>query len=1834
MKSKPQLVKHTAVFLLSSVYFGFVRTALVDLTSANRRVQVPGLPDWSKVGFEGGKPLPDDSKVAYTLSAAQLASQYGVVANDGQDDTTGLQNAIKAVNSQTVPTGSYRLIQLPAGTINLSWMIYVDTSYLIIRGAGSDPSTGTKIVFRPDSDTKYDKIINERWDLDGMTYDWDFPDDTANGPGPRVRGTATGGWLWPGRSIFRVGSSKVASKYTRQFSEAPRNRKELFMGSVNYHWRSDEGKTKGWMVSQLKDKGGVLGSSVVYVNVTNTTWVTPDDLTSTDVWIASPAKRNDFLSWGVVTQDWFVNSYIYQDWFTLVERGSDTNGPYYKLDRPLRFDVYRSSTGDGSTPMEDTETFAKAMPISHVVHHVGIESLYITHEIDGLRPEDAMRNYGNLAPEQAMHGIVFRFARDCWVRGIQTFMTGSHPVATEAARNIQIQDNYFDGAWNKGKGGNGYLRGSRVWDSLYYNNTMRNLRHITMQWCAMGNVVILNNMTNDMNLHGGWEGTNLFELNYVSVPYSHRSGSCSSCGGESGDQEPGTWFPIWWAAGEKASKWSGASGPQNVFYRNYMIKQEIDGGEYQEYRPYFAKDGSLSSRVWQLGWDSQSTTGIRYSHLSLENRVPITDWQGHEKVDYSSSPAYGANSFLEDPHTSLFLKDVSAAGGITSYSGVAGNTYCRGDVAPRVTGYYFASASRRPCIPFSPSVIDHTAFTHIMFAYGVLSRDGTISVAAEDQALLRSVVALKTKDSSLKVVLAVGGWGLGGDPSNMVAVATSASARTKLGTTGAALCSSYGLDDIDLEWASGISATQWNNIVQAAATGLGSYKLSMSTPHAFWSNPGINTVAASLARVIDFASLITHDVPGTTLEYMNALPRMSNTIAAIHKLGFPRSQIMMGVPFYGRSRKLADVTCTTDGCSLVSGLGLTSECVVSPALGQGTFPYFAINNDDFDEDVTGTKDSLANYAERLITSSGHVIDYETPASITEKARAATMLCTAGLAVFAVDQDNRNFDLTNAIWGGGALLPSAAEIVSTLKGEPLTADGLVSTDFWDQAADQILEHYPNLSMVLNYQVMILLAVRALDAVAASLYEYLKFSALTEDSFQLYKKWETKALNWALANEPITLNYTPTIPPDTRIQTTRMRIARLYQRDLRLGHLRADHGEHICGTQPFPLVRDLGSNATTEIPNIEFADAVPETNTTIIENSYIFEDDGTGRIKRRPTTKSSALASRHHNNNMPSYDPSQNSEGFSPYDPDEKCRTQWHNVLLVDGDKFFPNVKDGIQAFLDQYDEFKLTAVGVTNTTIGQTVESLSGVLYMALTTLVSGNDTLASTMSYIEQVKYDKALQNQYNALEKQAREAGIQLIIDIVLTLLSFVPFGGLASIAARTARALVPVFRSARVTQSLARGLERAFSGAMDARSIRAVDDLLSPTALAGRGKIGRALDRIQESSFLCEAVDFTGSVLDLYGLAEPFIPTAPLARRSDWSIGLEKPLDPPSIIEPAETWRNATALEPRHVAGNAVGSLSNDLNCIWFPNFESKYLKDDPTYLLNCHKISKDYPFKFVAEDGTVKTTTYTDCRPPAGSAKVAKEWKTGTANRKNNPGIPPNPRVCTCDHVLEANELVVALRSPWFAPNNGENNKGVDQERISRDEAKILCDQPEYRTFIQGLICAHYMTRPLNDKGDFDAADNPWKLAATGNDDVKAKDVAIMEEYMADVKDVRSTMAKSLDQDIQKLEFKDTKAQSILEKMKLGLRDFDTVGDGKPENIRKVGRMEEMQLRNERDYVKKLQSASFRTTPAVDTGSAGPSDPANSNNKRKGSPDSGGADTSCPPPKRSRKSITKID
>lgn len=67
--------------------------------------------------------------------------------------------------------GAFALIQLPAGTLNLTTTVFLDANYLILRGAGNDPQNGgTVLEFRPDNNTVYDVLTDQgdRWSQDRM----------------------------------------------------------------------------------------------------------------------------------------------------------------------------------------------------------------------------------------------------------------------------------------------------------------------------------------------------------------------------------------------------------------------------------------------------------------------------------------------------------------------------------------------------------------------------------------------------------------------------------------------------------------------------------------------------------------------------------------------------------------------------------------------------------------------------------------------------------------------------------------------------------------------------------------------------------------------------------------------------------------------------------------------------------------------------------------------------------------------------------------------------------------------------------------------------------------------------------------------------------------------------------------------------------------------------------------------------------------------------------------------------------------------------------------------------------------------------------------------------------------------------------------------------------------------------------------------------------------------------------------------------------------------------------------------------------------------------------
>jgi len=542
-----------------------------------------------------------------------------VVADDGRDDSAGLQAVIDHVRDRCSPDAGYEslsLVELPAGELAVSRQLAVDADYLVLRGAGGDPGTGTRIVFRPDENTRYDSVSDGDWDEDGMKYE-----------------SGKGGWLWPGRGLFRVQSRQVHDDYADDYESAPANRRDLFEGTVNVHWKA------GAELAELPDDPGFAartGDTVVPLDDRT------DDFTAGGYVNIRAANTIAFYDQqqALPTDHDLRNLHMRQQIFRITEVDEDAGT--ITLDKPLEFDVPVSSVSDGSDEIDGATYVSKASPLVDPVLGVGIENLYLTQVVDGHDPDEATNDYANLSPADQLHGIVFKWAVNGWVRGVTTYMTGSHPVVTEEAKNLLIEGNRFVGSWNKGKGGNGYLRGSRVWDSVYAGNVLRGLRHFTFQWSASGNVFTGNDTDADVNFHGGWERNNLVERNTVAVPYEHRPGNCSTnCGGEGGaTEDDSAWYPLWWGAGRKAVKWSGATGPRNVLFANTMSKQETEGGEFV---PYYA----AGTTAYRFGWNDD-----RYQHLTV-NGTPIDDWAGNERTDFTDGG--GVDTSLTDDAPSLFL---------------------------------------------------------------------------------------------------------------------------------------------------------------------------------------------------------------------------------------------------------------------------------------------------------------------------------------------------------------------------------------------------------------------------------------------------------------------------------------------------------------------------------------------------------------------------------------------------------------------------------------------------------------------------------------------------------------------------------------------------------------------------------------------------------------------------------------------------------------------------------------------------------------------------------------------------------------------------------------------------------------------------------------------------------------------------------------------------------------------------------------------------------------------------------------------------------------------------
>ncbi len=221
--------------------------------------------------------------------------------------------------------------------------------------------------------------------------------------------------------------------------------------------------------------------------------------------------------------------------------------------------------------------------------------------------------------------------------------------------------------------------------------------------------------------------------------------------------------------------------------------------------------------------------------------------------------------------------------------------------AYKVIGYVYGT----------PSGIDATKLTHINYAFASIV-NGQLSVANPSD--LTTLVGLKSQNSSLKVILSIGGWGAEGFSD---AALTDAS-RTTFANSCLQFINTYKLDGVDLDWEYPVNGG-WGTIkcrpedkqnytllLQKIRNTIGTGKI-LTIASGAGQEFVNNTELSQIASICDYINIMTYDFGAAThnanlYNTSTYSPGIScdSAVTSHIQSGVPASKINMGVPFYGR----------------------------------------------------------------------------------------------------------------------------------------------------------------------------------------------------------------------------------------------------------------------------------------------------------------------------------------------------------------------------------------------------------------------------------------------------------------------------------------------------------------------------------------------------------------------------------------------------------------------------------------------------------------------------------------------------------------------------------------------------------------------------------------------------------------------------------------------------------------------------------------------------------------------------------------------------------------------
>ncbi|OJJ98253.1 hypothetical protein ASPACDRAFT_1889517 [Aspergillus aculeatus ATCC 16872] len=256
-------------------------------------------------------------------------------------------------------------------------------------------------------------------------------------------------------------------------------------------------------------------------------------------------------------------------------------------------------------------------------------------------------------------------------------------------------------------------------------------------------------------------------------------------------------------------------------------------------------------------------------------------------------------------------------------------------------GYFESFNVDRTCLTMDAYMIDTDKYTHVIFGFGTINADFSISINQTEQ--FEQFLNL----TDVKKIVSFGGWDFSTstDTYSIFREGVTAANRATLAKNLGDFVSKYSLDGIDIDWeypgepdipgipaGSSEDGTNYVAFLKEVRSIIGTSKtLSIAMPASYWYLQGFPV--ADINDIVDFIVYMTYDLHGQW-DYGNTsaddgcadgnclrshvnLTETYYALSMVTKGGADTNKLMVGVSSYGRSFEMTAANCTGPECTYV-----------------------------------------------------------------------------------------------------------------------------------------------------------------------------------------------------------------------------------------------------------------------------------------------------------------------------------------------------------------------------------------------------------------------------------------------------------------------------------------------------------------------------------------------------------------------------------------------------------------------------------------------------------------------------------------------------------------------------------------------------------------------------------------------------------------------------------------------------------------------------------------------------------------------------------------------------